>query len=125
MPTDRAEQSEPFPLLPVQPTIQPFDPEAYAGELAEHWTGPHPAECLSCYLVRVIEEFGCSGSHEWTSRWCDAQPGESSWVLPWVQHNGSCCCDCEVVLVVLAGGRPSQRHRQLRCSGTRPCRRKG
>jgi hypothetical protein len=98
------------------PPSTAFDPEAYVGELAEHWTGPHPAECLYCYLSRVLDEFGCRGSHEWTQRWCDAQSFDTGWVLPWVQREGGCCCDCEVVMNVWAGGRSSPKHRQLKCA---------
>ena len=99
-------------------TRETFDPEAYVAELAQRWTGPHPGECLYCYLCRVLDEFGCQGSHEWTRRWCDAQPGSTGWVLGWVRRSGGCCCDCEVVVNVFDDGRRSKRHRELRCAAS-------
>lgn len=99
-------------------TTSTFDPEKYAAELAQRWTGAHPGECLYCYLNRVMAEFGCHGSHEWTRRWCEAQVDPTGWVLPWVQRNGGLCCDCEVLPNVFAGERRSKRHRQLRCAAS-------
>ena len=93
-----------------------FDPEAYAAELAERWTGARPDECLYCYLGRVLGEFGCHGAHEWTKRWCDAQSMATGWVLRWGRRNGGCCCDCEVVMNVFRDDRRSKRHTQLRCA---------
>lgn len=95
-----------------------FDPEEYVGELAQRWTGPEPAECLYCYLCRILDGFGCHGAHEWTLRWCDAQPFETSWVLGWVKREGGCCCDCEVVMNALPDERRSERHQQLRCAAS-------
>ena len=95
-----------------------FDPEEFAAELAERWTGARPGECLYCYLTRQLGDFGCHGSHEATRRWCEAQPFSTRWVVGFVQRNGGCCCDCEVLLNVLRDDRRSTRHRQLRCAAS-------
>ena len=55
--------------------------EAELAELSQRLTEPGERECLRCYLLRMISEFGCDGSHRWTVRGRDlraprgARPG--------------------------------------------------
>jgi hypothetical protein len=78
-------------------------------ELSEQLTAPRPAECLSCYLTRMLAEFGCAG-HRFTRRWARGRPrGTPDGLVRWAGRLGGCCCDCEVVLNVL--GRRAARQR--------------
>src|SRR5258708_25927853 len=45
--------------------------ETELAELSQRLTEPGERECLRCYLLRMISEFGCDGSHRWTVRWRD------------------------------------------------------
>lgn len=73
---------------------------AELAELSRRLTEPAARECLRCYLVRMLGEFGCDGSHRWTIRWRVAcAPGARD--LLWrLQRRGACCCDCEVIFNV-------------------------
>lgn len=46
--------------------------ERLVAALAEEWTNPN-GECLACYLIRMLEEFGCDGTLRWTRRWRDCE----------------------------------------------------
>ena len=51
--------------------------EREIADLAERLTAPGNDECLRCFLLRMITEFGCDGTYRWTIRWrdvCAAQP---------------------------------------------------
>src|SRR5262249_17477561 len=58
------------------------DLSAVATELADieqRLTAPRLSECLRCYLLRMITEFGCDGTYRWTICWrdvCSEQPGK-------------------------------------------------
>jgi hypothetical protein len=47
------------------------DVENELAALSRRLTGPGERECLRCYLLRMISEFGCDGTHRWTIRWRD------------------------------------------------------
>jgi hypothetical protein len=59
--------------------------EAELAELSRRLTEPGQRECLRCFLLRMISEFGCDGTHRATG------------LVPRLQRRGGCCCDCEVV----------------------------
>ncbi len=68
-------------------------------DLAKRLTAPSQAECLRCYLLRMIAEFGCDGTYRWAIRWrdaCAAQPGR---LLEQLARRGG-CCDCEILMNV-------------------------
>jgi hypothetical protein len=69
-------------------------------QLSGQLTEPGEHECLRCYLLRMLNEFGCDGTHRWTRRWRDLRaPGLRS-LLGKLERLGACCCDCEVVFNV-------------------------
>jgi hypothetical protein len=74
--------------------------ETELAELSQRLTEPGERECLRCYLVRMISEFGCDGSHRWTVRWRDLRAPRARGLLPRLQRRGGCCCDCEVIFNV-------------------------
>ena len=45
--------------------------ETDLAETSRRLTDPGERECLRCYLVRMLADFGCDGTHRWTERWRD------------------------------------------------------
>lgn len=85
--------------------------------LSEQMVRPGEDECLYCYLVRMLNEFGCNG-HRFSEQWRDAQPRPLPGMMNWLSRNGGCCCDCEVVMNVFRPGRRTQRHRRFQCEAS-------
>lgn len=92
------------------------DAELAVRDLSDALTAVAAGECLSCYLLRMLDAFGCVGTHRFTERWRDAQARPMPWLLGWVRANGGVCCDCEVALNVFAAGARTRRHQQLQCA---------
>jgi hypothetical protein len=88
--------------------------EAEVAWLSRRLTEPHEYECLRCFLLRMINEFGCDGTHRWTIRWRDLRAPLASSLLGKLEELGG-CCDCEVLLSVF----PQYPHggRVLPCAG--------
>jgi hypothetical protein len=74
--------------------------ETELAELSRRLTDPGERECLRCYLVRMISEFGCNGTHRWTVRWRDLRAPRARGLVQRMQRRGGCCCDCEVTFNV-------------------------
>jgi len=73
--------------------------ETELADLSRRLTEPRPTECLRCYLLRLISEFGCDGTFRWAIRWrdvCASQPGR---LLDQLASRGG-CCDCEILMNV-------------------------
>jgi hypothetical protein len=93
-------------------------------ELAERLTAPGQLECLRCYLLRMVTEFGCDGSYRWTIRWRDVRAAQPAGLLRQFEQRGG-CCDCEILLNVFPDYPPVEA--PLPCSGvlrpgsTKPC----
>ena len=93
-------------------------------ELAEQLTAPGELECVRCFLLRMITEFGCDGSYRWTIRWRDARAAQPGGLLKQFALRGG-CCDCEILLNVFPDYPPSVA--PLPCAGVfrpgsaRPC----
>lgn len=68
---------------------------ALAGVLTE----PDERECLRCFLLRMLAEFGCDGTHRWTVRWRGARAPLASGLLSRLATLGG-CCDCAVLVNV-------------------------
>lgn len=62
--------------------------------LSDEMTRPKAAECLVCYLYRMLE-FGCRG-HEFTARYRDLCAPRATALLRRLARMGACCCECEV-----------------------------
>ena len=80
----------------------PQQVEIELADLAERLTAPGEAECLRCYLLRMISEFGCDGTYRWTIRWRDVRAASPGSLLRQMESRGG-CCDCEVLLSVFPG----------------------
>ncbi len=73
--------------------------EAEVAELSRTLTEPGEHECLRCFLLRMVNEFGCDGRHRWTIRWRDQRAPQATRLLRKLTQLGG-CCDCEVLLNV-------------------------
>jgi len=65
---------------------------ALSGALTE----PAERECLRCFLLRMISEFGCDGTHRWTIRWREVRAPRATRLPDRLGGLGG-YCDCEVV----------------------------
>lgn len=77
-------------------------------------TEPDDRECLRCFLLRMMSEFGCAGTHRWTIRWRDVRAPLASGLLAKLAQLGG-GCDCEVLLNVFPQYPPTTR--RLPCAG--------
>ncbi len=88
-------------------------------------TEPGQRECLRCYLLRMLNEFGCNNTHRWTLHWRDARAPQAHALIERLQRRGPCCCDCEVIFNVFTDY--PETSRLLPCAGvsragsTQPC----
>lgn len=71
-------------------------------------TEPDDRECLRCFLLRMMSEFGCAGTHRWTIRWRDVRAPLASGLLAKLAQLGG-GCDCEVLLNVFPQYPPTTR----------------
>jgi hypothetical protein len=92
--------------------------EAELASLSQRLTEPGERECLRCFLLRMISEFGCDGSHRWTVRWRDARAPRARGLVARMQRRGGCCCDCEVLFNVFPEYPPASE--RLPCAGVLP-----
>jgi Protein of unknown function (DUF2695) len=88
--------------------------EAELVALSAALTEPEERECLRCYLLRMISEFGCTGMHRWTIRWRDVRAPQATGLLGKLTELGG-GCDCEVLLNVFP--RYPRTRRLLPCAG--------
>jgi Protein of unknown function (DUF2695) len=88
--------------------------EAELKALSSVLTEPDDRECLRCFLLRMISEFGCDGTHRWTIRWRDQRAPLATSLLGRLEELGG-CCDCEVLLNVFP--QYPQSGRVLPCAG--------
>jgi hypothetical protein len=60
---------------------------------------PFPVECLSCYVWRMLDEFGCNATLRWARRWRDARAPRATALERRLARRGG-FCDCELFLNV-------------------------
>jgi hypothetical protein len=98
--------------------------ERELAEMSQRLTEPGKRECLRCYLVRMVNAFGCDNTHRWTAHWRDLRAPRAAALLDRLADLGG-FCDCEVLFNVY----PSypETDRILACTGvsragsTQPC----
>jgi hypothetical protein len=92
--------------------------------LASVLTEPTDRECLRCFVLRMISEFGCDGTHRWAIRWRDSRAPLATSLLDRLEELGG-CCDCEVLLNVFPhypeGGRVLPCAGQPQAGSAVPC----
>lgn len=98
------------------------------GELADQWTRPLDRECLTCYVGRMLSDFGCDDTMRWTARWRDARAPRATALLSTLAGRGA-RCDCQLAsrvypehLLVQAGASPLPCAGVSRRGSTKPCR---
>ena len=75
----------------------PDELEQQLSDLSTTLTTPEPAECVLCYVQRVLGAFGCDCTLRWARRWCDLRlPGATGLERRLESRGGY--CDCEVFL---------------------------
>jgi Protein of unknown function (DUF2695) len=101
------------------------DLERSLAELSSLLTEPRERECLRCYLIRMLAQFGCDNTHRWTERWRDLRAPRATALVQRLAKRGACCCDCEVILNVYPDypetGDPVSCAGVSRAGSTRPC----
>jgi hypothetical protein len=74
--------------------------EAELADLSQRLTQPAERECLRCFLLRMISEFGCDGTYRWTVRWCEERAPRARGLVGRLRRRGGYHCDCEVLINV-------------------------
>jgi hypothetical protein len=64
--------------------------------LAAALTEPLPAECLACYLDRLLRSAPCDGTLRLAQRYRDALAPRAT-ALERRMHDRGGCCDCEIL----------------------------
>jgi hypothetical protein len=88
--------------------------EAEVAWLSRQLTEPGERECLRCFLLRMISEFGCDGTHRWAIRWRLERAPRARGLLRRLERLGG-CCDCEILLNVFPDY--PQTDARLPCAG--------
>lgn len=88
--------------------------EAELRALASMLTEPDDRECLRCFVLRMLSEFGCDGSHRWSGRWRDVRAPRATGLLRRLGELGG-SCDCEVLMNVFP--QYPSAVRRLPCAG--------
>jgi hypothetical protein len=68
-------------------------------QLSWQLTEPRERECLRCYLLRMLAEFGCDCTHRWTLTWRRQCAPQAAQLIGRLRQLGG-ACDCEVILNV-------------------------
>ena len=72
-------------------TRRPVDP-------ADDWS-PRAGECLPCYLRRMVERGGCTGTLVWAEHWRRLRSPRACALIARLERQGA-TCDCAVTSVV-------------------------
>jgi hypothetical protein len=63
---------------------------------AESPNRPRTAECLCCYVYRMVDAHGCATDLRWAGRWRDSEAPDIRGLERILRSAGS-FCDCEVL----------------------------
>ncbi|MGQ0630013.1 MAG: DUF2695 domain-containing protein [Sporichthyaceae bacterium] len=100
--------------------------EELLGEASENLTAPLDRECLTCYLLRMLGEFGCDNTLRWAEQWRGRNAPRATALAKRLQSRGG-YCDCEVLYNVYPHLLPEDDDPAPTCEGvsrrgsTRPC----
>ena len=102
--------------------------ESLVGQLSEALTVPGDRECLTCYLTRMVNEFGCDNHLRWAKHWRDRNAPRATALSDRLADKGG-FCDCEVLMNVYPHLLPEDEATPLlaclgvsRRGSTKPCR---
>jgi hypothetical protein len=102
--------------------------ETVVGTCNEALTAPRDRECLTCYLHRMLAEFGCNHELRWAMHWRDRNAPKAQALRRRLMDHGG-FCDCEVLYNVFPWTLPENTAaprppcgRVGRRGSTNPCR---
>ena len=75
----------------------PDELEQHLSDLSTALTAPGSAECVLCYVERVLAAFGCDGTLRWARRWRDLRLPRATGLERRLESRGG-FCDCEVFM---------------------------
>lgn len=97
-------------------------------ELRDQWTAPLPRECLTCYVGRMLADFGCDDTMRWVTRWRAACAPRATRLMETFAARGA-KCDCQLAsrvypeqLLLPEGTPPRPCAGVSRLGSTKPCR---
>jgi Protein of unknown function (DUF2695) len=73
----------------------PDELEQHLSDLSAALTAPEPAECVLCYVERMLAAFGCDCTLRWARRWRDLRVPRATGLERRLEARGG-FCDCEV-----------------------------
>lgn len=76
-----------------------LDAAEFVAALQEELTAPRDRECLGCYVMRMLDEFGCDNKLRWVGRWRDQCAPRATRLERGLEDRGG-FCDCEVAFNV-------------------------
>ena len=71
------------------------DAEEYLQHVVAEVMAPHPAECVLCYVARMLDEHGCDETLRWAGRFRELRSPRATALESRMQAAGG-FCDCEV-----------------------------
>lgn len=80
-------------------TTPATEAEELVRTLAQTLTAPRSAECLPCYVDRVLRVAPCDGTLRLAKRYRDAIAPRAT-ALERRMHGSGGCCDCEILMNV-------------------------
>jgi Protein of unknown function (DUF2695) len=75
----------------------PAELEEHVAAVATTLTAPHADECVFCYVLRMLNSFGCDTTLRWARRWRDLQRPRATGLERRLSARGG-FCDCEIFL---------------------------
>jgi hypothetical protein len=69
--------------------------EALVRATADTLMGPEPGECLACFVVRMLKEFGCDNTLRWARHYRDQRAPRAVGLEARLASRGG-FCDCEI-----------------------------
>src|ERR1700710_167354 len=92
-----ARQAFPRPREAPMDIRTPDDAERLVADLADGLTQPSDAECLLCYVIRMLDAFGCDTTLRWAARWRDVRLPSATGLERRLGSRGG-YCDCEIFM---------------------------
>ena len=73
----------------------PAEAEQHLAALASTITAPREAECVLCYVNRMLDAFGCDTTLRWARRWRALRAPRATGLERRLEARGG-FCDCEI-----------------------------
>ncbi|WP_122816445.1 DUF2695 domain-containing protein [Nocardioides pantholopis] len=83
--------------------------EGLVQALAEELTTPRPGECLACFVLRMLDDFGCDETPRFALRFRDLRAPRATALRERLGSMGA-FCDCEIFLNGLTASARRRRY---------------